>query len=193
MIDQRLHDGALARSRGPHERRLPVPRFLRVDLGAGVQESVHGINFSAPRRVHQRRLSGIDGTVWIGAGLQQLIDDGHVAILGSEHERRDAVVVRCLRTGTGAEQQCRRFRVIQIRGPVQRCRAVALGRVHVRVRFQERQYRLLVAMLHGVGERGPFDNARARARALASGAKAGNRKHQRQAANRQQRRAPQPG
>ena len=45
------------------------------------------------RRKHQRRLSGTHDAVRIGAGLQQLLDDVGVAVLGGERQRRDAVVV----------------------------------------------------------------------------------------------------
>src|SRR5437870_3103353 len=52
-----------------------------------------------------------------------------------------------------AYEQRRRLRIVQVRRPVQRRRAVALGRVDVGARLQQRLHGLLVAVLDRISER----------------------------------------
>ena len=152
--------GAVRFGGRPHQRGLSVPGLLRVDVGAGNQECLDRIDFSASRSEHQRRFSRAHLRVGIGAGLQQLIDDCGVAVSGGENQRRHTIVVGGLDVGARANQQRGRFHVFAIRRPVQGRRTIGLRRVDVGFLFQQRLHRRLVAALHGVGQLGFFGNSR---------------------------------
>ena len=137
-LDQQLHRRGVAFVRGPHQRRLLLPAFLGVDVGAVRQQHLHGVDLAGAGRRHQRRLAFRQRRVRIRAGLEQLLDHRRVAVDGGGIQRRHAVAIRGLDVGSRANQQLRRGRIVTVRRPVQRRRPVGLADVHRARLLQER-------------------------------------------------------
>jgi hypothetical protein len=85
----------------------------------------------------------------IRAGLDQRLHDLPVAVERGEQQRRDTVPVGLIRAGAGTEEQPRGLEVVAPNGPVQRCRAVNLRRIHVHGLPEQRPHQVVVAALDG--------------------------------------------
>ena len=108
----------------------PCQLFARIDRRAVRQQHVRGVDVAGARRRHQRGLAFGPGGVGVGAGLQQPLDHRRVAVDAGQIQRRDAVAVRRLDVGAGANEPIRACsRSSAAHGPVQRRRAVGFRRV----------------------------------------------------------------
>jgi hypothetical protein len=60
----------------PHQRRLPAPLFLDVDVGSAIDEERQHFRIAGARRGHQHRLAFFAGRVHVSARFEQCFDDG---------------------------------------------------------------------------------------------------------------------
>ncbi len=139
--------------RRPHQRRLLLPPFLHVHLGAARQQHTHRVDLADARRGHQRRLAFGQRGVGIGARVQQQLDHRRVAVERGGVERRHAVAVDRLDVGAASHQQRGRLQVIEVGRHVQRRRAVGRGGLCRARLLQEPAHRRQIAGLHGIHER----------------------------------------
>ena len=121
----------VAFGRRPHERRLSAPRFLGVHIGAAREQHTHRIHLARARGRHQHGFAAGQHRVRVGAGIEKSRDDGGVAVHARERQRRHAIAVRGGGVRAGRQQPVHEIEIVVIGGPVQRGRAVRLGRVDV--------------------------------------------------------------
>ena len=130
---QRLDRRAVVLRGGPHQRRLALPRFGRVDVGAARDQRPDDVGAAGARGGHQHGFAVRPDRVRVGAGLEQRPRIGGVAVGGRERQRRDAVAIRgARRSRRRARSSCTVSSVVAADGPVQRRHAVGFGGVDVR-------------------------------------------------------------
>ena len=154
--DEGLDHPGVPFGRRPHQGRLPVPRLLCVDVGAGVRQHRDGRDLPGARGQHQRRLVGphrLPRVVRVGAGREQPRDDRRVAVARREGQRRYPIAVRSADIRPGPDQGLCRLGVVAVHGPVERRCTVPLHCVGVHPLRQQYPHGLPVAPLRGVGER----------------------------------------
>ncbi len=151
--DQRLHDRRVSVCRGPHERGLTAPCFLRIDGGSARDQQVHALDAAGPRRSHQRRFPFRAGRIRIGAAAEQQIDDRRIAGLARQRQRLHAVAIGGADVCARANQQFDHRRIGSARRPVQGGRAVNVGGVRVRVLREHRRHGRAIEMFHRIDER----------------------------------------
>ncbi len=137
---------------GPHERRLTVCFLLDVDACAFHQQRFHRTRLTCARAGHQHCFAVHGRGVRIGAGRQQTLDHGAVAVRAGKVQRRKAVVVGDCGARAGANQQVGDREIVDMGGPVKRGRAVALWRIHIDALLDERADRRGVLAAHGLDE-----------------------------------------
>ena len=89
---------------GHHQGCLLKRRVFRIDDCAAVKKNLHRIEIAHARGSHQCSLTSRIGGVGIGAGIEQQLDHGSVAVETGEIERGYAVPVRKFGIRTGAKQ-----------------------------------------------------------------------------------------
>src|ERR1051326_5748806 len=102
------------------------------------KERLHGFDFARTRGGHQSRFAAGKHRIWIGASLQQQLDDLTVAVCARNRERGHAVAVGGLHICARPDQKPRRLEIILLNRPVQSRAAVSLGRIHVRMLLEQR-------------------------------------------------------
>ena len=157
-VEQKLHHVGVALRRRPHQRGLVFEQLAPVDVRAGVQEPPHRVDVPGAGAGHEDGLAGLDRRVGVGAGREQQLDQAGAAVAAGEGQRGDPQVVGGRGVSTGVRQPARRLQIVVIGGPVQRGRAIGLGRVHVDAvlrparRVQEGGDRGGLLMLDGVDQ-----------------------------------------
>ena len=109
-VDERLDHGGVTFGGRPHQRGLPAPAFLRVDVGA-VRRAAPSRHRALPVRAAVISTVSPSGSAvfGVGPGLQQQLDDRRrVAVDAGEPQRRHAVAIGGLDVGAGANQQLAR-------------------------------------------------------------------------------------
>ena len=126
-IDQQLDGGRVSLIGGPHQRRRPAQRFLRVDLrrrDRAAPSSPPRCRCATPSsaRVSPR------GSRSFGSApaFSRLSMMAAFAVQAGQRERREALAVGDLRIRARLKQQVRRGQVRPVHRPVQRRRAVGL-------------------------------------------------------------------
>ena len=122
---------------GPHQRRLALRRLLRVHVGSTSDQHSNGVHAAAARARHERCLAGRDRRVWIGAGVQEELDERGARVGARQRQRCDAKVVGRVGVCASAYQQARRLEIIPVRGPEERRRAVIRSDVDAGVLIQQ--------------------------------------------------------
>ena len=156
------HDWRVAFGGRPHQRRLPPARLLRVDVRAVRQQQLDGLETARPRGRHQGGFTTWQGGVRVGAGVEQQTDQRRVAVHAGDRQRRHrrsgSPPSRWRRRGSAA----RRRHVVDARGPVQRRRAVDLGRVDIHALLEQpanrRRVRALTASTSGTRRSGRVES-----------------------------------
>ncbi len=91
---KRLNDGGVVLDRRQHQRRLSAEFLRGIHVGAGLDEKLHGLEVSGPRRQHQRRFALAVGRVGGRPGPEQGVHDRRAADRGGLMERRHAIAAR---------------------------------------------------------------------------------------------------
>ena len=135
----------------PHQRRRASQGLPGIDVRAGGNQDANRLRLTIACRQHQRRLAVRAALFRACAGLQQVVDHRHVAVEAGHRERRDALAVRGVHLGAGADQEIQRLEVLPKYCPMQRRRAINLGLIDVGFLLQQRAKRGLVAFHDRIG------------------------------------------
>ena len=128
---ERRHGRGVARGGGPHQRRLAAPRLGRVHGRAGVEQRDNCLDPSGAGSEHQGRIAARARRLGVGVRSQQQLDHNTVAVGRGQGKRCHPVAVRGVHARTGVDQPACRLHIVASNRPVQRRRAVRLGRVRV--------------------------------------------------------------
>ena len=111
--------------------------FVSTDRPA-IEQDFHRLEIPDARGGHQRGFPGPVGLIGIGSDLEQQPDHVRVAVRAREIERCHAIPIGARRIGAGANEQPRRFQIVDPNQPVQGRRAVAAWRVDVHLLVDQR-------------------------------------------------------
>ncbi len=137
-LDQRAHGIRLSLGGGPHQGALLVGAFTGIDLGPPRQQCAHRVRIACACAGHQRRHPRGQGRlVGVGAGRQQRLDHGGVAVLTGQGEGRHAVFVRRVRVRASRQKRPHGRQIVQIGRPMQRRCAIRLRRIDLGALFQQ--------------------------------------------------------
>ncbi len=81
-------------------------------------EHFHRIHLAGERGGHQRGLPFFGGAVGIGSGLQQVLDDGCVAVGAGERKRCDPVGGLGLCVGARGDEEVGDFEIVALHRPM---------------------------------------------------------------------------
>ena len=162
-LDQGLDDLRVVFRGRPHQRGLAAHLLLRVHYGAVGEEQRDRFHPPGARRGHERSFTLRRHRVGVGPRLQKLFDNRGIAVRAGHEQRRDAVPVRDFDIRAGSNQQIHGVNVVALGGPLQRRRAVHIGRVDVGTIAQQRAYGSCVVPPGRVHQR-EISDARAQAR-----------------------------
>ena len=135
----------------PHERGLTTP-FACVVFRSAHEQRFHRVNTPRSGRHHEHGLAAGHRRIGVGAGIEQQLDDGGVAVRACERERRHAIAIRGVDARARFQQQRRGLGIFVIRGPMQCRRPVHLCRIDVDPALEQRADDGLVAVLGGIGK-----------------------------------------
>ena len=79
-LDEQADDVRVMFGGRPHQCALILRRLLRVDVGTARDQEADRLNAAAAGTRHERRLTCRDGSIRIGASLEQEIDERRAAI-----------------------------------------------------------------------------------------------------------------
>ncbi len=154
MRDQHLDGVRVIFDRRPHQRGLSQHAFLRVHVGAVIEQHRHHGRVAAACGGHQNRLVFRQAGVRVRARRQQRVDDGNVAVQRRQRQRRHAVPIRRFRVRARAQQQLDRLEIVRANRPMQRRRPIGLRCIDRGGLFQQRAQRGVVPRLCGLDQRG---------------------------------------
>ena len=140
------------RSGGPHQRRLVVKRFPRVDIRAGLDQHLdHG---QRPRFncQHQCGLAVLIGRIRMRASIQQRSHHASVAQLGGFGQRRGSELIRNLDLRFFRDKRVEEFIIHFVNRPMYGACTVGLSRVDIRSGANLSERRFVVSLLNEIGE-----------------------------------------
>ena len=138
MFHQQLRDRGMLLRHSPHERAGPAPGFLRIHLGAPIQQYANGIELAGAGCHHQRGVAGLgQRSVGIGSSGDQAIDHARASVDGGCQKRGCIRDVRGRDLRSRFNQEIRQLQIVRLSGPVQRRRTVDLRGVHIGVPFEQ--------------------------------------------------------
>ena len=172
---QEGHHVRMALARGPHHRGLIAKVLAPIDVGAFLNEQSGNRNIAGPRRQHQRVLSVLVRDVGVRSSFKEHLDDLCISHSDRLGQRARAVAVDHTGARTFLQQRFDKFAIDPVRGPVQRCRSVCLGLVHIGAFGDQREGCAAIAGLNPIRENGP---AFARASAGRLGVRGGGQRKQ---------------
>ncbi len=123
---QRPHGIGMASRGGPHQRRLLMRRLAGVRAGAGLEQRLHASRLAGAGAGHQGGFAARQRRVRIGSRTEQARNHRAAAIGAREEERRGPGVIGRAGPRAGGQQQVDGWCVVEVHGPMQRRRAVAL-------------------------------------------------------------------
>ena len=150
VLDQHGDDVGMALVGSLHQRGRAARVFLRVHVGAAIEQCADRIDVPGARGQHQRPAAERQLLVRIRAALQQRFDHRCVALARREPHRSRAVTVGRGNIGAGLEQQQRQAHVAVVSRPVQRRGAVGLRSLHVGTALHEAAHLRGVAPHRGI-------------------------------------------
>ncbi len=112
MGEKLPHHGTLARSRGPHQRRLTALLLFGVDVRGLIEQEFRGGDIRRPRGQHERGLAIGSGSIGIRPRREQRPDHRGIRVDGRFGERRGAELIALVRIRARLEETRHDFRVV---------------------------------------------------------------------------------
>ena len=139
----------------PHQCGRAAKRFLCVHVRPGFGKRLDRVGISVTRSQHQHRFARGSLLFCVGSGFQESVRNCRVSIETRQVQRCDAVPGLHVNCRAGSNEQIERLKIVPVHCPMQSCRAIHLGCVHIYLSLKQRANRGFVAIHYGIRQLAP--------------------------------------